>query len=83
MSVLGYASKFIELSWLAPTYLADERQKMNRFKVGLNPILKERFPVCQYTSYENMYDINANVERALKGKYEFYNEQQGNKWKGG
>jgi len=36
MSVLGYASKFIELSQFAVAYVADEKLKMNHFEVGLN-----------------------------------------------
>jgi len=36
MSVLEYASKFMELSRF------DERLKMNRFEAGLNPTIKER-----------------------------------------
>jgi len=50
MRVLEYTSKFMELSWFALAFAADERLKMNRFKVGLNPTIKERISVRQYTS---------------------------------
>ena len=75
MSVLEYASKFIELYRFASTYVAYENLKMNHFEVGLNPNKKE----CQYTSYEDMYDTAINIERAMKEKNEFYNQQGGNK----
>ena len=45
MSVLEYASEFMELSGFAPALVADERLRMNRFEVGLNPGVKERLAV--------------------------------------
>ena len=51
MSVLKYASKFMELSHFAPTFVADERLKMHQFKAGLKPTIKEMMSVHQYTSY--------------------------------
>jgi len=50
MSVLEYASKFIELSRFNPAFIADERLKMNRFQAGLNSAIKERMSVRQYAS---------------------------------
>ena len=82
MSVLEYASKFLELSHFALTYVADERLQMNRFEVGLNPRLKEKMVVLHYTLYEDMYDTGVNMERVTKEKNEFYNEQQGMKGSG-
>jgi len=41
MSALKYAYKFIKPSQCAPTYVADERLKMNCFEAGLNTSLKE------------------------------------------
>ena len=76
MSVLEYASKFTELSCFTPAYVADEKLRMNHFEVRLNPSLKERMLVRHYTSYEDMYDTTVNVERAMKEKNEFYNEQR-------
>jgi len=45
MSVLEYASEFMELSGFAPAFVADERLQMNRFEVGLNLGIKERLAV--------------------------------------
>jgi len=56
MSVLEYASKFMKLSYLAPAFIADERMKMNRFEIVLNPTIKERMSIHQYTSYVDLYD---------------------------
>ena len=40
MSVLESTSKFIELSWFSPTFIADKRLKMNWFEAGLNLTLR-------------------------------------------
>jgi len=49
MSMLEYASKFMELSRFAPAFAPDGRLKMNWFEVGLNPIIKEMMSIRQYT----------------------------------
>jgi len=54
MSVLKYASKFIELSQFTSAFIADEWLKMPRFEVGLNPTIKERMSIRQYTSYVDL-----------------------------
>ena len=82
MSVLKYASKFTELSRFFPAYVANERLKMNQFRAGLNPGLKEKMAVRHYTLYEDMYDITVNVEKATKEKKEFYNEHRSMKRSG-
>jgi len=82
MSVLKYTSKFMELSRFAPTFVADERLKMNRFEAGLNLTIKERMSVRQYTSYVDLYDTAVNVERAMKERSHYFNEQRGTKRKG-
>ena len=82
MSVLEYASKFIELSHFAPTFLVDEKLKMNHFEVGLNPNIKERMSVPQYISYKDLCDTVVNVKRAMKEKSNYYNKQCRNKRKG-
>ena len=74
MSILEYASKFIELSRFAPAFLADERLKMNRFEAELNPTIKERMSVRQYASYVDLYDTAVNVERAMKERSHYFNE---------
>jgi len=74
MSVLEYASKFVELSGFSPTFIADERLKMNRFEAGLNPTIKERMSVRQYTSYVDLYDTTVNIERAMKELSNYFHE---------
>jgi len=71
MSVLEYASKFMEISRFAPAYVVSEKLRMNRFEVGVNPNLKEQTSVRHYNSYEDMYDTPINVERAMKQRSEF------------
>jgi len=66
MSMLEYASKFMELSHSAPAFIADERLKMNWFEASLSPTIKERMSVSQYTSYVDLHDTTVNVERAMK-----------------
>jgi len=83
MSVLEYASAFIKLPHFAPAFMEDEKLKMNYFEVGLNPNLKERMSVHQYISCEDIYDTVVNVEKAMKEKNEYCNEQRGNKMEGG
>jgi len=75
VSVLEYASKFIELSRFVLAFIADEMLKMNRFEAGLNPTIKERMSVCQYTSYVDLYDTAVNVERAMKETSKYFNKQ--------
>ena len=41
MSILEYPSKFMELLQFAPACVAIEKLRMNRFKAGLNPSLKD------------------------------------------
>ena len=73
MSLLEYASKFMKLSYFAPAFVTDERLKKNRFEAGLNPNIKERLSVCQYTSYVDLYDTAVNVERTMKEKSNYLN----------
>jgi len=75
MSVLEYASKFIELSHFAPAFVADERLKMNRFEAWINLGIKERISVQQYTFYVDLYDIAVNVERVMRERSNYFNEQ--------
>ena len=44
-------------------FVVDERLKMNGFEAGLNPDVKERMAMRQYTSYVDLYNIAVNVER--------------------
>ena len=74
MSVLEYAAKFMELSCFAPAFVANERLKMNLFKARLNPVIKERMSVSQYTSYVDLYDTAINIETAMKERGNYFNE---------
>ena len=82
MSVLEYASKFMELSHFAAAFVADEKLKMNLFKAVLNPNLEERMSVSQYVCYKDLYDTAANMKRAMKENSIYFSEQRGNKRKG-
>jgi len=62
MSVLQYASKFMELSCFALAYVVNEILKMNRFEYGLNHKLKVSMSVCTCRSYLEMHDIAINVK---------------------
>jgi len=82
MSMLEYASKFMELSRFAPAFVADEKLKMNCFEDRLNPGIKERMSVRQYTSYMDLYDNGVNLEREIGERSNYFNEQHGIKRKG-
>jgi len=82
MSVLEYASEFMELSQFALAFVADERMKMNQFEAQLNPTIKERTSVRQYASYVDLYDTAVNVERVMREWSNYFNEQRGTKRKG-
>ena len=43
MSMLEYV---IELSHFVPTFVVNQKLKMNYFEAGLNPNLKERMLMC-------------------------------------
>jgi len=55
---------------------------MNRFEDGLNPTIRERMWVRQYTSYIDLYDTTINVEKAMKEWSNYFNEDWGVKRKG-
>ena len=69
-----YASKFMELSRFPSAFVADERLKMNGFKVGLNPDIKKRMLMRQYTSDMDLYNTTVNMERAMKERNSYFNE---------
>ena len=82
MSMLEHASKFMELSHFSLAFVADEKLKMNHFEVWLNPNIKKSMPVHQYTFYMDLYDSTVNMERAMKERKDYFNEQRGIKRKG-
>jgi len=55
---------------------------MNRFEARLNPTIKQRMSVHQCASYVDLYDTAVNIERAMKERSHYFNEQLGTKWKG-
>ena len=74
MSILEYASIFMELSCVALAFIANERSKMNYFEARLSPNIKERMLVHQCTSYVDLYSTVVNVERAVKERNNYFNE---------
>ena len=64
----------MELSLFVLTFVVNEKLKVNSFKAGLNPNLKEIMLVRQYISYMDRYDIVINMKRVMKEKNEYYNE---------
>jgi len=74
MSVLEYASKFMELYDFALAFVADVKLKINCFKAGLNPNIKKRMSMRQYTSYVDLCDTAANMERAIKERNNYFSE---------
>ena len=47
---LEYTSKFIKISHFAIAYVADEKLRVNRFEIELNPRLKEKMSI-QHTPH--------------------------------
>ena len=72
---MEYAFKFMELSRFALTFVAPEKSKRNRFVAALNSNTKERMFVREYTSYMDLYDTEVNVEREMKERSSYFNEQ--------
>ena len=82
LSILEYASKFMELSRFVSAFIANERLKMNRFEAGLNPTIKKRMSERQSTFCVDLCDPAVNVERTMKEMSNYFNEQWGVKRKG-
>jgi len=55
---------------------------MNRFEAELNPKIKERMSVGQYTSCVDLCDTVVDVERGMKERNNYFNELHGIKQKG-
>ena len=62
----------MDFTHFTPTYVIDEQLRMNRFKAGLNPDLKEPMSIRHYTLCKEMYDTIVNIERAIRESNEFY-----------
>ena len=55
---------------------------MNRFMAGLNPTIKKKMSVRQYASYVDQYDTAVSIEKAMKERSNYFNEQWGTKRNG-
>ena len=64
VSVIQYASKFMELSCFFQAYVANEALKTNLFESQLNHKLEVTMSVHLYSSYQEMHDTIINVKRA-------------------
>ncbi|XP_074266796.1 uncharacterized protein LOC141590083 [Silene latifolia] len=78
MSVMLYATKFMELSRFAPHMVATKELRMNRFERGLGWNLRDRLSTHTCSTYQDMYDKATNAERIINEKDV---EQVGNKRK--
>lgn len=68
MSVAEYAEKFLELSRFAPHMVATEQAKKERFEENLNFNLLERIGASDATTFLEVYNKAANMERFLQRK---------------
>jgi len=62
MTVKQYASKFTELSWVAPEFVSTERLKMSRFKEGLAFHIRNQSAAQLIFTYEELYELATEVE---------------------
>ncbi|XP_010683714.1 uncharacterized protein LOC104898347 [Beta vulgaris subsp. vulgaris] len=79
MSMLEYATKFIELSRFAPDFVVNERIKSMRFFEGLNSKYQKR--VGPYSTFEELYDQALEQERIEMKDEEFRKRKNGGKSK--
>jgi len=63
MSITGYAAKCKELLRFAVDYVAPDKMKMNQFERGLDPGIRQQLDDHHITTYHELYDREANVER--------------------
>lgn len=68
MSVLEYASKFMELARFAPHLVDTEERKMEKFERGLTWDLQDRLSTHSCTTYQQLYDKAVNAARVLGQK---------------
>ncbi|XP_074278678.1 uncharacterized protein LOC141602275 [Silene latifolia] len=68
MSVMLYATKFMELSRFAPHMVATEELRMNRLERGLGWNLRDRLSTHTCSTYQDMYDKATNAERIINEK---------------
>ncbi|MQL97225.1 hypothetical protein Taro_029910, partial [Colocasia esculenta] len=66
MSVLEYEARFAELSKYAPHIVADERRKVKKFIMGLNPSLRTRLLALGHRSMEEALSAACMLEAEME-----------------
>ena len=66
MSVCEYRDKFIHLSCYAPAEVADDEEKQDHFRNGLNGLIKYQLLVHTFENFQKMLDNAIMVEHARK-----------------
>ena len=66
MSVCEYWDKFIQLSRYAPRDVADDEEKQDHFRNGLNGPIKYQLMVHTFDNFQKMVDNAIMVEHARK-----------------
>ena len=61
-----YRDKFIQLSRYAPADVAEDRQKQDHFRLGLNAPIKYQLLVHTFDSFQKLVDNAISVENACK-----------------
>lgn len=66
MTVERYATEFQKLSRSAPYHIPDEESKVERFRDGLSPRIRERIIFLKITSYIEMVHTATLVEKGIR-----------------
>ena len=66
ISMSEYRDKFIQLSRYAPADVAEDRQKQDHFRLGLNAPIKYQLLVHTFDSFQKLVDNAISVENARK-----------------
>jgi len=66
MLVMEYANKFMELSKLAPEYLATDRMRMLRFEEGLAFYIRNQLAGPPIQTSQELYELAVEIERVKK-----------------
>ena len=66
MSVCEHRDKFIQLSHYAPVEVADDEEKHDHFRNGLNGPIKYQLMVHTFENFQKMVDNAIMVEHARK-----------------
>lgn len=63
MSLMDYASHFIELSRFTSDYIAMNKMQMLRFEEGLVPYIKNQLVRQPIQTSQELYECTAEIER--------------------